>query len=158
MCGGSGSLSGVTGSPPRKHYHALSSSRMWNRSLLMNSEVMFPDLLVPHLPWWMDRNNNHVDVPFHSLTPSVALTTDESDKSWGHISGQSVARLGEGSSRWTYQPSQTQGSVQIPEKFHARLWGTTVLIQSDNTAVVAYINEWGTRSVSLCLLKLDMLL
>ena len=131
----------------------------WNRSLPMSVEVTFPDALVPHLRWWTDRNNTLCGVPFHPMPPSVILTTDASDEGWGgHIDDLSV------SGKWEKEVQgehvnllELRAVFRSLKKFQEKLRGTTVLVQSDNTTVVAYINkEGGTRSVSLCLMTLDL--
>ena len=122
----------------------------WNRSLPMSVEVTFPDSLVPHLRWWTDRDNTLRGVMFHPLPPSVILTADASDEGWGgHIDDQSVAGYWEKEVQGEHiNLLELRAVFRSLKEFRTRLQGTTVLIQSDNTTVVAYINKEGGQGLS----------
>lgn len=131
----------------------------WNRTLPLSVEVTFPATLVPHLRWWLDRTNTCVGHPFHLPPADLVLTTDASEFGWGgHIDDRKVA------GRWTDKEKgehinvlELKAVMFSLERFVNLVRLKSVLIQTDNTTVAAYINkQGGTRSPSLCLLTLDL--
>ena len=131
----------------------------WNRRLPMSKEITFPQSLVPCLRWWLDRNNTLLGVPFKAPIPHLVLTTDASNLGWGgHIDDMKTSGLWE-----TAVESEHINMLELRAVFRSLTFfrtlvrNKTVLVQSDNTTVVAYINhQGGTRSFSLCRLTLDL--
>ena len=131
----------------------------WNRTLPQSTEVSFPESLIPHLSWWLNRENSMKGVPFHRSEPSVVITTDASESGWGgHIDDLMV------SGNW--EPEVGSEHINMLElravfrtlkHFERVVYDRVVLVQTDNSTVVSYINrQGGTRSWSLCRLTLDL--
>ena len=98
-----------------------------------------------HLRWWLQRHKTLQGVPLVSPSATVSLFTDASLLGWGaHVEGESVAGT------WTKDQSHRHinwlelAAVFLALKhFQHRLQHKCVLIHSDNTTVVAYINHQG---------------
>ena len=98
-------------------------------------------------------------VPFRQAEPTLFLFTDASNRGWGaHIQELSTKGF------WTY-PYCTK-HINILEMtavllalqhFEERIWGKSVLIATDNSTVVSYINkQGGTHSRAICDLASDL--
>ena len=113
--------------------------------------ILIPQSLRPKIAWWSVEMNLMKGVPLESPPVEIRLFTDASTKGWGaHLDGQNV----QGS--WTVQESalhinllemravkQALVAFQIPVN-------SSILISTDNSTVVSYINhQGGTRSKSL---------
>ena len=112
-------------------------------------------LLHPHLDWWLDNSNVLRGQPLHPLRHALQVFTDASNEGWGAHVGESIAR-----GVW----SEPEGKLHINflelkavflalKSFEHLCKNQIVLIATDNTTVVSYINkEGGMRSGSLCAL------
>ena len=111
------------------------------------------------IKWWNDKRNLKVGVPFRQAEPTLILFTDASNRGWGaHIQELSTKGF------WTY-PYCTK-HINILEMtavllalqhFEKRIWGKSVLIATDNSTVVSYINkQGGTHSRAICDLASDL--
>ena len=109
--------------------------------------------IIDHLQWWIKSDTLTVGVPLKKFKPDVSLFTDASKAGWGaHLDGQEVSGV------WD---SLTAESVHINilemravrlalGELSNSLTGKAVLVATDNTTVLAYINhQGGTRSWSL---------
>ena len=115
--------------------------------------IPMSDLVRRELQWWCYRPNLLEGVVFPRPRTSHVVTTDASLTGWGgHLLDQEAAGL------WT--PLEAKEHINLLElwaversmtKFEGALRGQGVLIQTDNSTVVAYLNkQGGTRSSSLC--------
>ena len=124
----------------------------WN-SLRDPPETLVP--VPPHLTqwidWWAVRSHLTAGVPLVPPPPSVRVFTDASTQGWGaHCEGQTCQGL--------WSPSERTLHINVLELRAVRLAlaeflpprGSVVLVSTDNSTVVAYINrQGGTRSPSL---------
>lgn len=113
--------------------------------------VPIPNMICPHLDWWSRRTNIMVGLIFPRPRPTLTLVTDASNTGWGaHIGMESVA------GSWSQADSQYHINVlellavfRALKHFVRIVTGEVVLIKSDNSTVVSYINrQGGTHSRS----------
>jgi len=96
---------------------------------------------------------------FVQSPPDITVTTDASTVGWGAVC--LTHRL---SGRWSVQESrdhinllELKAVVLALQGFEHLVVGRSVLIQSDNRTVVAYINrQGGTHSIPLCMMVLSL--
>ena len=127
----------------------------------MNTLVPMSHIVQEELGWWMIRSNLTVGVKFPSPPHQIVLTTDASKLGWGgHLDLLTVSGL------WSVQESQAHINLQelwavflSLKAFSREVSHKKVLVKSDNSTVVAYINkQGGTKSQTLCLHTRQMLL
>ena len=114
-----------------------------------------PRSLHPHLRWWLEESNVLTGQPLHPLKHALQIFTDASKKRWG-------AHLDKHTARGTWSLPETKLHINHLElkavflalkQFQTLCCNKTVLIATDNTIVVAYINkEEGVKLDSLCAL------
>ena len=108
--------------------------------------------VVPHIQWWCDQSHLLLGNQFPPPQPSVVLTTDASLMGWGaHLGGSEVA--GHWDIDWQRQHInllELEAVRRALDHFHPQIRNRSVLVRTDNTTVVAYINrQGGTRSKRL---------
>lgn len=118
--------------------------------------------IVAQLLLWKDRAWLQEGVPLQLPNPTISLCTDASRTGWGAHLLPSFEEIGE-----TWPPSLSTWHINLLElqavwealcfwKTHCS--GQQVLVLSDNSAVVAYIQkQGGTKSVQLCMLTYKLL-
>ena len=120
----------------------------------MSMLLTVPESLLPDVRWWRNTANLLVGVSLAHRPSQYTMTTDASLYGWGgHLdSHEGVQGL------WT--PQEKEMHINVLELLSVRkcmaqylpiLAGKVVLIRSDNTTTVAYINkQGGTRSHPMC--------
>ena len=111
--------------------------------------------LHPHLLWWTKETNVLLGQPLHPLCHAIQIFTDASKEGWGAHLGDFTA-----SGTWSVPEShlhvnflELKAALLALKRFQHLVQGKVVLVATDNTTVVAYINkEGGMRSGSLCAL------
>ena len=110
--------------------------------------------LNPHLDWWLDETNVLKGQPLHPPQHAVQLFTNASNEGWGAHLGDSTAR-----GVWSSMESLVHinylelKAVLALKQFEHLCRDQIVLVATDNTTVVSYINkQGGMRSGSLCAL------
>ncbi len=103
-------------------------------------------------PW---RNPNFFSrgVPLGLVTSRVVVTTDASTLGWGAVCEGMPAsgQWSEPQIRWHINRLELEAVFLALKEFQAQLERQHVLIRTDNTSVVAYINrQGGVRSKALC--------
>jgi hypothetical protein len=115
--------------------------------------IMIPRHLLPIMHWWADLENLVAGLPWRFPRPSVTMTTDASLKAWGaHAQGMTVQ------GKWTKHQSSLHINVlelMAVQKgllaFLSFLKNKSILVQTDNSTVISYINKaGGTQSPALC--------
>ena len=114
-----------------------------------------PRSLHPHLQWWLKEDNVLTGQPLHPIQHALQIFTDASKEGWG-------AHLNEFIARGTWSLPESKLHINYLElkavflalkEFQKLCIGKMVLVATDNTTVVAYINkEGGMRSGPLCAL------
>ena len=107
-----------------------------------------------HLSWWTREANLTCGVRFPAPQVELVLTTDASKTGWGgHLLDHRTAGL--------WNDLETKFHINVLEllaverslhSFQKLVKGKVILVQSDNSTTVAYINkQGGTHSHSLCI-------
>ena len=114
-----------------------------------------------HLRWWLDSNKVLKGQPLHPLRHALQLFTDASNEGWG-------AHLGDCTAKGLWSKPEGDFHINLLElkavllalkHFEHLCWNQTILVCTDNTTVVSYINkEGGMKSGSLCALLWRLLL
>ena len=118
----------------------------WRIPESLEKRIPLPRSLHPHLQWWLKESNVLTGQPLHP---------DASKEGWG-------AHLDEFTARGTWSQPESKLHINYLElkavflalrEFQDLCVGKMVLVATDNTTVVAYINkEGGMRSGPLCAL------
>ena len=127
----------------------------WRVPESLEKVIPVPKSLHPHLRWWLEESNVLLGQPLHPLKHAPQIFTDASKEGWG-------AHLDEHTARGTWSLPESKLHINHLElkavfpalkEFRTLCCNKTVLIATDNTTVVAYINkEEGMKSGSLCAL------
>ena len=127
----------------------------WRVPESLEKVIPVPNSLHPHLKWWLEESNVLLGQPLHPLKHALQIFTDTSKEGWG-------AHLDEHTARGTWSLPESKLHINHLElkavflalkEFRTLCYNKTVLIATDNTPVVAYINkEGGMKSGSLCAL------
>ena len=115
--------------------------------------IEIPRSLHPHLQWWLLEVNILTGQPLHPIKHALQIFTDASKEGWDTHLNESTARRS-----WSLLESKLHISylelkaVFLALKEFQDLCGhRMVLVATDNTTVVSYINkEGGMRSGPLC--------
>jgi hypothetical protein len=113
------------------------------------------------LRWWLREENVMTGISIKPFSPSVQLFTDASNMGWGAYMGDTML-----SGVWSLQERQFHinclellAVIRAVELSVKELVGKEILLGSDNSTVVAYINrQGGTHSPQLCRLTDELLL
>ena len=129
--------------------------RLWRVPKSLEKEIPGPRTRHPHLQWWTKETNVLLGQPLHPLHHAIQIFTDALKEGWG-------AHLGDFTASGTWSVPESQLHINFLElkavllalkRFQHMVQGKVVLVATDNTIVVAYINkEGGMRSGSLCAL------
>ena len=99
----------------------------------------------PHLKWWLEEDNILQGQPLHPLKHALQIFTDTSKEGWG-------AHLGEHTTRGMSSLPESKLHIHVCylelkavflalKEFQDLCLNNIVLIATDNTTVVAYINK-----------------
>lgn len=111
--------------------------------------------LKTHLEWWLQIVNLQKGRSLQPVQTSLTIATDASSQAWGGVLNNMYVQ-----GKWTIQQKkwhinclELQAVLLTLENFLPHLKNHNVLIRSDNTTVVQYLNkQGGTRSPQLCLI------
>ena len=109
--------------------------------------------LKAHLSWWLCSVNTMKGRSLAPFKTSATITTDASLMGWGgHMNNQTIQGLWPDKMKTQHINNLELEAVFLTVKhFLPQLRNKSVLVRSDNTTVVQYINkQGGTRSVLLC--------
>ena len=141
----------------RLHMRPIQWHLKWNWHVPEVPEkiIPVPQSLHPHLDWWLDGANVLKGQPLHPLQHAVLLFTDAANEGWG-------AHLGDFTARGVWSPVESRLHINYLElkavllalrQFEHLCRDHIVLVATDNTTVVSYINkQGGMKSGSLCAL------
>lgn len=118
--------------------------------------------IIPHLQRWRDRKWLEEGVPLQLPNPTLSLCTDASVAGWGaHLLPSFDECSGVWSqslSTWHINMLEMQAVWEALLHWEEKCSSQQVLVLSDNTTVVAYIQKsGGTKSVQLCMLAFQLL-
>ena len=127
----------------------------WRVPESLEKIIPLPRSLHPHLQWWLEESNVLQGQPLHPIRHALQIFTDASKEGWG-------AHLNELTARGFWSVPESKLHINYLElkavflalkEFQDLCVGKIVLVATDNTTVVAYINkEGGMRSGPLCAL------
>ena len=128
----------------------------WRVPESLEKVIPVPKSLHPHLRWWLEESNVLLGQPLHPLKHALQIFTDASKEGWG-------AHLDKHTARGTWSLPESKLHINHLElkavflalkQFRTLCYNKTVLVATDNTTVVAYINKegGGMKSGSLCAL------
>ena len=127
----------------------------WRVPESLEKVIPLPRSLHPHLQWWLEESNVLQDQPLHPIKHALQIFTDASKEGWG-------AHLNEFTARGSWSVPESKLHINYLElkavflalkEFQDLCVDKIVLVATDNTTVVAYINkEGGMRSGPLCAL------
>ena len=129
--------------------------RHWHVPEILEKVIPVPVSLHPHLDWWLEEENVLRGQFLHPLQHALQVFTDASNEGWGAHLGDSTARgvWSEQEQRLHINFLELKAVYLALKSFEHLCRDQIVLIATDNTTVVSYINkEWGMRSGSLCAL------
>ena len=117
----------------------------WRVPESLEKVIPIPRSLHPHLQWWLQEDNVLTGQPLHPIKHALRIFTDASKEGWG-------AHLNECTTRgsWSLPESKLHinylelKAVFLPLKeFQDLCTDKIVLVATDNTTVVSYINKEG---------------
>ena len=127
----------------------------WRVPESLEKIIPLPRSLHPHLQWWLEEDNVLQGQPLHPVKHALQIFTDASKEGWG-------AHLNEFTARGSWSVPESKLHINYLElkavflalkEFQDLCVDKIVLVATDNTTVVAYINkEGGMRSGPLCAL------
>ena len=127
----------------------------WRVPESLEKVIPIPRSLHLHLQWWLQEGNVLTGQPLHPIKHALQIFTDASKEGWGPHLNEHMAR-----GTWSLPESKLRinhlelNAVYLALKeFQDFCIDKTVLVATDNTTVVSYINkEGGMRSGPLCAL------
>ena len=127
----------------------------WRIPESLEKIIPLPRSLHPHLQWWLEENNVLQGQPLHPIRHALQIFTDASKEGWGAYLNEFTAR-----GSWSVPESklhinylELKAVFLALKEFQNLCVNKIVLVATDNTTVVAYINkEGGMRSGPLCAL------
>ena len=125
----------------------------WGVPESLEKVIPIPRFLHPHLQWWLKEDNVLTGQPLHPIKHALQIFTDASKEGWG-------THLNEHTARGTWSlPELHINYLELKAVFLALkdfqdlCSDKILLVATDNTTVVSYINkEEGMRSGPLCAL------
>ena len=130
---------------------------VWRPHILpLDHQVMNSSMIRFYLNWWMDNNRFALGTSIHPPDPNVFLFTDASHYGWGaHLEPMRLSFHG----HWSEDQSQLHINMleMMANRFTLRkairfIHHTCIIISTNNTTVVSYINkQGGTHSPNLCI-------
>ena len=125
----------------------------WRVPESLEKVIPIPSSLHPHLQWWLKEDNVITGQPLHPIKHARQIFTDASIEGWG-------AHLDEHTARGTWSLPGSKLHINYLElkavflalkEFQDLCSNKIVLVATDNTTVVSYINkEGGMRPGPLC--------
>ena len=115
----------------------------WRVPESLEKIIPLPRSLHPHLRWWLEEDNVLQGQPLHPIKHALQFFTDASKEGWG-------AHLNELTARGYWSVPESKLHINYLElkavflalkEFQHHCVGKIVLVATDNTTVVAYINK-----------------
>ena len=115
----------------------------WRDPESLEKMIPVPMSLHPHLKWWLEESNVLPGQPLHPLKHALQIFTDSSKEGWG-------AHLNERTARGTWSLPESKLHINHLElkavflalkEFKDLCSNNNVLVATDNTTVIAYINK-----------------
>ena len=127
----------------------------WRYPQSLDSLLPWTEAIAAHLDWWQNPSNVMKGADLHPKDHSIQIFTDASNEGWG-------AHLDQNSTKGLWSDREKRLHINILElkavslalrSFKDQCQNQTVLVATDNSTVVAYINkQGGTHSAEMCAL------
>ena len=123
----------------------------WRVPESLEKVIPVPRSLHPHIRWWLEESNVLPGQPLHTLKHAPHIITSASKEGWG-------AHLKEHTARGTWSLPESKLHINHLElkavflalkEFQDLCCNNIVLVATDNTTVVTYINKEGGDEVGL---------
>ena len=125
----------------------------WRYPQSLDSLLPWKETISAHLDWWQNPSNVMRGADLHPKDHRIQLFTDPSNEGWG-------AHLDQNSTKGLWSDWEKRLHINILElkavslalrSFKDQCQNQTVLVATDNSTVVAYINkQGGTHSAEMC--------
>ena len=115
----------------------------WRFSQLLDSLLPWTETITAHLEWWKNSINMMKGADLHPKDHSIQLFTDASNEGWG-------AQLEQASTKGLWSDREKRLHINVLElkavslalqRFKDQCQNQAVLVATDNSTVVAYINK-----------------
>ena len=127
----------------------------WRYPQSLDSLLPWTETISAHLDWWQNLSNVMRGSDLHPKDHSIQLFTDASNEGWG-------AHLDQSSTKGLWSDREKRLQINVLElkavslalrSFKDKCQSQTVLVATDNSTVIAYINkQGGTHSAEMCAL------
>ena len=127
----------------------------WRYPQSLDNLLPWTEAIAAHLDWWQNPSNVMKGADLHPKDHSIQLFTDTSNEGWG-------AHLDQNSTKGLWSDREKRLHINVLElkavylalqDFKDQCQNQTVLVATDNSTVVAYINkQGGTHSAEMCAL------
>ena len=127
----------------------------WRYPQSLDNLLPWTEAIAAHLDWWQNPSNVMTGADLHPKDHSIQLFTDASNEGWG-------AHLDQNSTKGLWSDREKRLHINVLElkavslalrDFKDKCQNQTVLVATDNSTVVAYINkQGGTHSAEMCAL------
>ena len=127
----------------------------WRYPQSLDNLLPWTEAIVAHLNWWQNPSNVMKGADLHPKDHSIQLFTDASNEGWGdHLDQNSTKGLwSEREKRLHINVLELKAVSLALRDFKDQCQNQTVLVATDNSTVVAYINkQGGTHSAEMCAL------
>ena len=127
----------------------------WRYPESLDSLLPWTETISAHLDWWQNPTNVMRGTDLHPKDHSIQLLTDASNKGWGaHLDQSSTKGLWSDQGKRLHINALQLKAVSLAlRSFKDQCQNRTVLVATDNSTVVAYINkQGGTHSAEMCAL------
>ena len=128
----------------------LKEHRRYPQSL--DNLLSWTETFSAHLEWRQNPTNVMKGADLHPKDHSIPLFSDASNQGWGsHLEQATTKGLWSDREKATHKCVGPEGGFSGPQSFKDQCQNQTVLVATDNSTVVAYINkQGGTHSAEMC--------
>ena len=127
----------------------------WRYPMPLDTPIPWNQKMIRHREWWLDPQNVLQGEFLHPREHEILIFTDASNAGWGvHLNQESTGGLWSQHEKHLHINLLELKAVFLALQFFKKNCSNNlVLIASDNTSVVSYINkQGGTKSADLCAL------
>ena len=127
----------------------------WRYPQSLDNLLPWTEAIAAHLDWWQNPSNVMKGADLHPKDHSIQLFTDASNEGWGaHLDQNSTKGLWSDREKRLHLNVLELKAVSLALRdFKDQCQNQTVLVATDNSTVVAYINkQGGTHSAEMCAL------
>ena len=117
----------------------------WRIPESLQKMISIPRSLHPHVQWWLEESNVLQGQPLHPLQHALQIFTDASKEGWGAHLNERIAR-----GSWSVPESklhinylELKAVFLALKEFQDLCVDKIVLVATDHTTVVSYINKEG---------------